>query len=201
MRAVNLLPKDAGRASRRANPVTLVALVGGALVLAVLGGLFMVASSALSANEEGLARVQAELATLPAPATTPAAAPPSQLAAERAPRVAALSAALAERVSWDRVLRRFSLVLPDDVWLQNLTLTSRATPQGAQAAASGEATGFSITGRTYSHSGVARLLSRLAAVPDLERVQLTRSQRIQVGGQKVVEFTIVAGVRADGDAA
>jgi hypothetical protein len=48
---------------------------------------------------------------------------------------------------------------------------------------------------------VARLLSRLAALPDLEGVELENSHRVDVGGQRIVEFIIVAGVRADGDGA
>ena len=34
---------------------------------------------------------------------------------------------------------------------------------------------FAITGRTYSHDGVARLLSRLSVVPNLELVKLEKS--------------------------
>jgi Tfp pilus assembly protein PilN len=203
MRAVNLLPKDSGRSSRKSRkPVVLVGLVGGVVMLAGLGGVFIMTSSDLSAKESELANKQAELASMPRPEATPAdaaeTAETAELAAERAPRVAALSAVLAKRVAWDRILRRFSLVLPDDIWLQTLSVTS--PPDAAAAAAAPEAAvpGFSITGRTYSHDGVARLLSRLTALPDLENVQLQGSQ-ITVGGtQKLVEFTIVAGIRAEG---
>ena len=39
----------------------------------------------------------------------------------REQRTLALAAALGKRVAWDRILRRMALVLPDDVWLTNLT--------------------------------------------------------------------------------
>ena len=66
-------------------------------------------------------------------------------------RIGALSAALSGRVAWDRVLRQVSLVLPEDVWLSNL---SAAAPDTTQAAATGS--GFTLTGATYSQNGVAR---------------------------------------------
>ena len=205
MQAVNLLPRELDRTTRRPNVVAIVAAAGALFLAAVLGGLFVLSSSTLSENEAKLALARAELAALPAPAQ-PEPAQDAALAAERAPRVAALSTVLAQRVSWDRVLRRFSLVLPEDVWLQNLTLTNAPVaatpaPAGQPATAPAVPTGFSITGRTYSHAGVARLLSRLTAVPDLQDVRLSGSKRVEVGGQMVVEFTIVAGVRADGASA
>jgi Tfp pilus assembly protein PilN len=55
---------------------------------------------------------------------------------------------------------------------------------------------FTIQGRTYSHDGVARLLSRLQVVPDLTNVQLVSSTRSQVGNQEVVDFTIAADIAA-----
>jgi Tfp pilus assembly protein PilN len=210
MRAVNLLPKDAGRSARkRPKPAPLIGIFGAAAVVVGGGALFVTASRTLSARQHELAARQAEYAAAPRPAVVPATPAPSRpdLAAERGPRVAAVSSALAQRVSWDRVLRRFSLVLPDDIWLQSLALknpsasapvATAATPAAADAAAAAPAQGFSITGRTYSHAGVARLLARLTAVPDLENVQLLTSQRLAESRQGIVEFTIAAAVRGDG---
>jgi Tfp pilus assembly protein PilN len=205
MRAVNLLPRDSGRSSRKsAKSLVLVGAVGGLVLLAGLGGGFMMTSSALSAKEGELANKQAEFASMPRP-EEPASDQPdetAELAGERMPRVAALSAVLAERVAWDRILRRFSLVLPDDIWLQTMALTSpKVGATEAGAAPTEAAQSFSITGRTYSHDGVARLLSRLTALPDLENVQLQTSHVTAVGTQDLVEFTIVAGVRTEGASA
>jgi Tfp pilus assembly protein PilN len=207
--SVNLLPKDANRGPRTApKPAAVVALAGGALVVAGAGVLYLTTSGTLSSRQAELAAKKAELAAIPRPALVrPVPAQGSELAAERAPRVAAVSSALAQRVSWDRLLRRFSLVLPEDVWLQSMTLTSpnagASTDAGVAAAAAAPAAGtqtdgFAITGRTYSHAGVARLLARLGAVPDLENVRLQTSRRIAETGQDLVEFTIVASVREDG---
>jgi Tfp pilus assembly protein PilN len=203
MRAVNLLPTDSGRSSRKSRkPVVLVGLVGGAVLLAGLGGAFMMTSSELSAKEAELANKQAELASMPRPEEAPAVSPESiALAGERGPRVAALSTVLGKRIAWDRILRRFSLVLPDDIWLQTLSLTGPTDALVDPAAVAATVEGFSVTGRTYSHDGVARLLSRLTALPDLENVQLKTSHVIAVGTQDVIEFTIVAGVRTEGASA
>ena len=57
---------------------------------------------------------------------------------------------------------------------------------------------FTIQGRTYSHDGVARLLSRLQVVPDLTNVQLQSSTLAKVGGQDVVEFSIAADIKVAG---
>ena len=57
---------------------------------------------------------------------------------------------------------------------------------------------FVMQGRTYSHDGVARLLSRLQVVPDLTNVQLQSSTLSTVGGQNVVDFSIAADIKVTG---
>jgi hypothetical protein len=169
------------------------------VLLAGLGGGFMMTNSGLSAKETELANKQAEFASMPRP--EPASEPSdelAELAGERGPRVAALSSVLAQRVAWDRILRRFSLVLPGDIWLQSLSLTGPSNVTPAAGTAEEPSQGFSISGRTYSHDGVARLLARLTALPDLENVQLQNSAVTAVGSQDLVEFTIVAAVRTEG---
>ena len=44
----------------------------------------------------------------------------STVLTDREQRSLALDSALGKRVAWDRILRRFALVLPDDVWLTSL---------------------------------------------------------------------------------
>jgi hypothetical protein len=194
MRAVNLLPSDAGKSTRKTpKAVAITALVGTGVMLVALGAGFFMTNGTLSQK-------QTELLATPEPEPPKPAVEASPLAGQRAPRMNALSTVLADRVSWDRIFRRFSLVLPDDIWLQTLAATAPVEAEAGAAAPEGSAgtPGFAITGRTYSHDGVARLLKRLQALPDLENVQLSSSKLADVGGQDVVEFTIVAGVRPDG---
>jgi Tfp pilus assembly protein PilN len=200
MRAINLLPTDAGKSTRKTpKAVAITGLVGTGVLLVALGAGFFMTKGALAQKENELANVQTELVATPKPEPPKPAAEASPLAGQRAPRMNALSTALADRVSWDRIFRRFSLVLPDDIWLQTLAATAPVEAEaGAAPEGSAGTPGFAITGRTYSHDGVARLLKRLQALPDLENVQLSSSKLADVGGQDVVEFTIVAGVRPDG---
>lgn len=200
MRAVNLLPRDHGQ--RTITKESLPVLVGGCtglLVLAVLGAMFMMGSGKIASQQRKLDDLNRQFQALPPPPPGPTAAQ-QQLAGEQSARVSALTSALSSRVSWDRVFREFSLILPEDVWLTSLTAKSPISP-ATNASSTGGSTVpsmFTIQGRTYSHDGVARLLSRLQVVPDLTNVQLISSTRSKVGNQPVVEFTIAADIASAG---
>jgi Tfp pilus assembly protein PilN len=107
------------------------------------------------------------------------------------------------------LLREFALVLPDDVWLTSMSATApsaaTATASATSSTSSSSSTpslggqlGFSIDGYTYSHDAVARLLTRLAVVPDLQQVQLVSSEQAEVGKRTIIHFKISANVRAPG---
>ena len=234
MQAINLLPKDDGRRTQRrgANVVVLVGVVGAVLATGIVCALFLSAHKKVAAKDAELDSAKKELALIPKPAQGEVQAQDA-LVADKQGRVAALTAALSRRVAWDRVLREFSLVLPDDVWLLNLSAkaptlsvaTGAATP--APAAPSSSSTSgstaagsttpgstastataavpastqqFLIEGYTYSHDAVARLLTRLAVVPDLANVQLQSSELAKLGGRAIVHFRISADVRQPGAA-
>lgn len=196
MRAVNLLPKDHAqkKAALPSTPV-LVGICAGVLVAAGLGTDFMIQSANVAKEQRKLDGLQARVAALPQAPAGPSSGQ-TQLAGEHSARVSALASALASRVAWDRIFREFSLVLPDDVWLT--TLTAHSPASSATSTGGTLPTQFAITGRTYSHDGVARLLSRLQVVPDLQNVTLVSSTRSVVEGQAVVEFNIVADIRTAG---
>ena len=200
MRAVNLLPKDHSQknAGLPSAPV-LAGVCMGVLVAALLGADFMMQSGKIAKEQRTLDELQAKVDALPAAPEGPSTAQ-TQLAGEHSARVTALSGALANRVAWDRIFREFSLVLPGDVWLTSLTAHAPVSPAGAATGAVPPAPGaaptqFSINGRTYSHDGVARLLSRLSVVPDLQNVTLLSSTMSKVGSVNVVDFSIVADIR------
>lgn len=202
MRAVNLLPREEQRASfgGRSARVAVGGTVGFVLVSALLVTSMLSAGGSVSDKRSTLENLQTALAALPRPSEADASAD-AQLAGEKAQRIAALAGALGGRLAWDRVLREVSLVLPDDVWLTGLTATSPAAVAEAARTApagstTGTASGFSLSGATYSHPAVARLLSRLAVVPDLENVALLTAATAKVGEKSVVQFTIVADVKA-----
>ena len=196
MRAVNLLPRDHGQ--RTIKKESLPVLVGGCsglLVLAVLGAMFMMGSGKIASQQRKVDDLNRQFQALPPPPPGPTAAQ-QQLAGEKSARVSALMTALSSRVSWDRVFREFSLILPEDVWLTSLSAKSPISPATNTSSTGGSTVPsmFTVQGRTYSHDGVARLLSRLQLVPDLTNVQLISSTRSKVGNQPVVEFTIAADI-------
>jgi Tfp pilus assembly protein PilN len=204
MRAVNLLPKNQTRSRRRRSKNTPWALVlglaGTAVASAVIGAAFLQASGAAADKKEELADASALLAALPKP--KPVQNSDVALTAERDQRATAVASAFAYHVSWDRVLRRLALVLPDDVWLTSLVAQAPAAPGlGSRAlGATASPTGMTLMGYTYSHAGVARLLSRLSVLPDLAGLQLQTSVLAEIGERKVVQFTILANVKLGGPA-
>ena len=210
MRAVNLLPKDSARRAGPPVPTAVAATVIGGLVLVSLmvSVLLLSAHGKVKSRELELAQKHAELAAIPVPAQSRL-QQQDALVADKSARVAALNAALSKRIAWDRVLREFALVLPDDVWLLSLSATApssaAATPVAGTSSTSSSSTptlggqlGFSIEGYTYSHDAVARLLTRLAIVPDLQQVQLISSQQAKLGNRTIIHFKISANVRAPG---
>src|SRR5687768_17364662 len=131
MRAVNLMPRDERRARLELGRLPLLGAVGGVVV--VTAGAFLLASSASGTADDLKAEVQAlEIAVARLPAAQGSAVSSGAIVQERSNRVAALSAALASRTSYDRILREISLVLPADVWLTTFTASSGAAalPEG-----------------------------------------------------------------------
>lgn len=197
MRAVNLLPRDDGRSKKRGpSSVALVGAMGTVIVLAVVASLAMLAGGTVSQKQTELEGLRVELETMPEPSAPPSAVE-AGLAGERQARASAVAAALTGRVAWDQVLRRFALVLPDDVWLLSLVASA---PTGAEAGAAAP-NGFVLNGYTYSHAAVARLLSRLQVLPDLMQVTLQTSTATQLGGREMVQFAIAANLRPPAAAA
>jgi Tfp pilus assembly protein PilN len=203
MRAVNLLPRQHVEQKReRPNAVALGALIGGAAVLLVLVAGFLLANRSVDRQRQALTDARAMLAATPAhKVSAKTQAFRATLLSQREQRSLALAAAIGKRVAWDRILRRVALVMPGDVWLQSLVgsvpLDSTLTPTTTTtpSALLPLPTALTIQGYTYSQDGVARLLERLAVVPDLDNVQLQTSQTQKIGNQTVISFTIVSDIK------
>lgn len=170
MRAVNLLPRDDAGQGRKIPPVPVLVACGGAVVVtAVVALMFLSASGHVAKQRQALRDAQATYAAIPVP--PPKSPLVTQLPQERQTRVTALSAALGQRVAWDRLLREVSQIVPSDVWLVTLNAAAPAmTPPAAPGTAGQE---FIVTGCTYSQPSVARFLARLDVVPDLQNISLT----------------------------
>jgi Tfp pilus assembly protein PilN len=203
VRAINLLPRDDTRRNQNKKQwIVLVPVVAAVLLTALLSATFLSASGKVKDRQAELLSLQDTLSAIPTPDASKIKSQ-SALASDKQVRVTALSSALSRRIAWDRIFRELSLVLPDDVWLT--TLSARApvsssvavapTPAAAGTVAASQLT---LNGYTYSHAAVARLLSRLAVIPDLVNVQLQQSTLTKLGTGNAVHFMIVADVRQGG---
>jgi Tfp pilus assembly protein PilN len=200
MRAVNLLPRDEPKKSFEAGRGVVFGAAGGAaLVTAGLTALLLSAGGTVANNQSRIDALNAELAAIPKSSrAAETAAQDAAISTELAKRTTALSTVLADRVAWDSVLRQISQVLPQDVWLTSLTSTAPDPSEADPTATS--TSGLVLSGATYAQSGVARLLSRLSVAPTLANVRLQTSMTAQSGSSKLVQFTILADVKAAGDA-
>jgi len=199
MRAFNLMPREDAREGKRGRPTAQIALaVVAVLLFGALGSLFLLSSASVTEKEAKRDDLRVKLAALEVPAKAPADVQAPALATERQTRTTELATALQTRVAWDRLLRNFALVLPEDVWLTNLT--AKGTPRDPAAAApapdgSPQANSFTINGYTHEQKGVARLLARLSVLPELASVALVSSTRVELNEQEVVQFSISATVK------
>ena len=186
MRAVNLIPRENARSSRGApQPAVLAAAITGVVAVAIVGGGNLVQTARVSSAQKTLNTAKIQLAATPLPPATPKVTPPPPAVAQQMqPRTQAVSDALSSRIAWDRILREFSLILPTDIQLNALSMTQplpgATTPTGLQ-----------LSGFTYSYAGVARLLSRMALIPDLTGVTLTNTSV----NAHIVSFSIAAGIK------
>ena len=202
MRAFNLMPGDEAREkkSTRAGLAQIAVALLGLLVLAGLGGGYLFTSAGATAKQSELDDLRAQLAELEVPSEAPGQGA-AAAAGDSQARTTALSTALASRIAWDRVLREVSLVIPDEVWLTQLSAsTPRATQGGAPAATPAAATGstspnaLAAVGFATSQENVALLLARLESIPELTSVQLQSSTRTDGDEGRVYAFSILAGV-------
>jgi Tfp pilus assembly protein PilN len=186
MRAVNLLPGESKAAARRApQPAVLAGAITGFVAVAVIGGGNLVQATRVSSAQKTLNAAKIQLAATPLPPKTPQVTPPpAAVAQQMQPRLTAVSGVISTRVAWDRVLREFSLVLPPGIQVQSLALTE-------PSAITASSQGFQLNGVTYTYDDVARLLSRMALIPDLTDVTL-KSSGIN---NNVVSFEITANVK------
>lgn len=195
-RAINLLPREdeKTRSARLSLPGVAVGLVG----VLVVGGLafFTVYERARLTERQGdLEDLQAQAAAIETPEDVGEPDSGAELTGEALGRVSALTGALGERVAWDRLLREISLTLPDDVWLESLSTTQAGgttdPATGLTQPGAGVPT-LSITGYAVTQAGVAQLMARLAVIPQLSGVQLQSSTVVELGGENVLQFTVVA---------
>jgi Tfp pilus assembly protein PilN len=196
MRAVNLIPRERAGTQRAS---ALPAFVREPLLPASAAILMLVAasvafaahstSSTVAARNTTVRGLDAQLAKLAATQTaqqggTTTAAPPS--------RTSALTTLTSQRTSWDGFLWALARVVPEDVWMLNLSAGSTSSAPTTPSPSTAAPSSFLVTGYTYSQPSVARMMRRLALVPWLQDVNLVTSTKASIADHTVYQFTVGA---------
>lgn len=204
MKAVNLLPREEAsrRGSGRLDPLVLGGTVLLAAVVAGSAGGFLLEHRHAGSEQQQLSAAKAQLAAAQARIqheqqsshARPVLSVPSVTSQEK-PWRDAVASALSNRIAFDRVLEEFERVVPSDVTLTDLTMAA-PNPDATAAATTGTTSpsgDFTLSGTTFSEDSVARLLSRLMLVPDLNSVALSSSTADPQSG--IVTFEIQAQMK------
>ena len=201
MRPVNLMKSETS-GGRGLPPVSvLLACLAPIVAIGIVLAAYSYEQGTVTKSKDNLAAAQARVAALPH-AQAVSLPELAALATEGNARRSSLDSALADRFALYPTLVAISRVLPSDVWLTSLNLTSPTpadTPPPAPAAATSGTTttsktttttattpaapvappinvnALTINGYTYSHRSVARLMTQLSLLPMLSNVTLTSS--------------------------
>lgn len=180
MRAVNLMPADAG--DRRMSVAGSGAGLGVYFLLGCLAALALFASIWTLTNNQITARTaevqRLSAATRAAEARAGASAAYQSFATLASDRVATVTALSETRFDWAHSLGEIARVLPADVWLSTLDGASGSTDAAPTPTTSAApAPTFDITGCTRSQAKVALLMARLRAIDRVRKVELKSSTK------------------------
>jgi Tfp pilus assembly protein PilN len=181
MRGVDLTPPEERRGSRaptRTGGMHNLVLVGlGLALLAVIVTAFT--SKQVSGGKADVSRLEQELEQ--ATARAQALKPFADFRAVQQQRSATVSSLAQSRFDWERVIRELALVLPDDVWLVNLTgtvLPDVEIENGAGLSTRDSVAGpaLEVVGCAPSQDSVAAFVAALEDIDGVTRVGLTSSK-------------------------
>jgi Tfp pilus assembly protein PilN len=181
MRPVNLIPADQrrdGSGQMRGGPLAYIVI--GALAMLLIGVVLLVdTGNKVSAEKEEVTRLQSEISVTQAKAQRLAAY--TSLAELHDRRVATVTGLATSRFDWERVIRELSLILPDDIWLTNLTGTARpgvAVEGSAGISLRDSAPGpaLELLGCGRSQDAVAGFISELKQIDGVTRVAVQSSK-------------------------
>jgi Tfp pilus assembly protein PilN len=192
VRPVNLIPLDERRGPARgptgASPLRVYILLGalGAALLCVLA--LVLTTNKINSRSEELAKVQTQEQS--AKQVADALRPFGQFSDLEQARETEISGLISSRFNWERSLRQLSRAIPSNVWILNLAATVSPGVEvegggGGDTASLREKTdapAFGITGCTWSHHAVARMMVRMRNLDDVTRVRLAKSAREENSG-------------------
>ena len=183
MRAVNLIPSEAGgggRGGESIGPSALFAVLG-LLLVGVLG--YVLTNNQLVDRRAQLSTLQTQAHAVQAQAD--AARPYREFAALAQARVETVRQLGAARFDWHRAFANLAQVIPGDVWLTSLlgTVAPGVSVDGAGSGDTGSLRSalpnpaIELTGCTTGNDEVARLISRLRLMTGVVRVALSSATK------------------------
>lgn len=183
---INLLPPELRERERGRRGAVAIVLIG-LLVLAGLGGYFVLQERRLADIEQDLDAQQATNNALRAEISEIARF--GELRAELEGRQRLVDAFLGNEVQWSGVLRDVSLIIPGDTWLEGFS----GVVMDAAVAPGVDPTGLigqiSFSGFGLSHRSVALWLIRLEDITGFVNPWLSSSSKTDIGPTEVVSFT------------
>lgn len=197
MARINLVPRS--ERPRTTTDVGLLAMVG--LLIVVFFGIgfgYYLFQGVRDDREQELADLKQQTAALQAQVA--ALEQYEKLQAQRQDLQAVVQGIYASRTLVAEVLDAISLVVPENVWFQSLTLSTSdpsLAQQGVDVRASGSDNKLRIEGQTYAFEDVARVVVRLQLLPSLKDIELSSAARVREAAPGVLEvkgFTLGATV-------
>ena len=180
MRPVNLIPTEqrhGQRAPMRGGPLAYIVI--GALIAFLAGvTLLVVTDNQISERKTEIVQVEREDAVAKARVAQLDAY--TQFHSVHDQRVATVTSLANSRFDWERVMRELALVLPNDVWLTNLTGTDNpaVTPDGAASVALRDSIpgpALALIGCARSQDAVAGFVQTLKDIDGVTRVGVQSS--------------------------
>jgi Tfp pilus assembly protein PilN len=188
VRPINLIPADQRRGGARGPggrpSIGVYAVLGGLGVAVVCVLAFVLMSNSINGKTDKAANLRAEAQNEKQVAD--ALRPYGQFAALQQARHQQIASLTSGRFNWERALEQLSLAIPRNVYLLNVAATGSpdvAIDGGGSGGDLGNlrdkstAPAFMMTGCTYSHHAVARMMTRMRNLDDVTDVNLSRSER------------------------
>jgi Tfp pilus assembly protein PilN len=190
MSQVNLLPPEI-RERQRIRRQTFMVAFAGAAVMALLVLLYFIQVIRLSDVNEDLQTQRAENAQLEQEIADLQRF--QELRAMLEDRQNLIDGILANEVSWSGVLRDISLVIPQSMWLNdlsgNVTVSTATVVEGGELPETGLIGNMQFNGTALDTSTVALWLTRLEEVRGWVNAWLSNASRTILEGVEVVDFT------------
>ena len=188
MKAVNLIPSDLRRASGTAGSTgpAVYVLLGALTVAVILVAAWAVVGRSVKQTQSDLDKVRVE--AVAAEQRAGQLKPYAQFRDMRVKRVETVTSLSRSRFNWPFALREVSRVLPDDVWLTNVTGTVAPGVQLEDAGGGAttqlrnqlNAPALELVGCSSNQEAVAKYLARLRSVQGVTRVTLAQSEKLDV---------------------